>query len=153
MRISFFALILVLAAAAQQALASRVTVFGARPDFLLVTLTVLSMRVGTDAAAALGFFAGVLHGGIANAKMSAFVVSRVLGGVAASAVGRTSVVATPITVVGAALATTGVASFVYMLLAVPKDLLGWALSTMGTVVYNTILVLIAHAVLARRRRD
>lgn len=143
---------LILAAAAQVALAPKLAVFGVHPDFLLVAVTLLCLNRGTDAAAVIGFFAGLLHGGITNTKMAAFIISRVLAAVGASVVGRTSVAATPLTVMGASLAATGIASVVYMLLGVPNDLWGWALSTFGTVVYNTLLVGAAFAFATRPRR-
>lgn len=115
-------------------------IFGAHPDLLLVTVTLLSMNRNSDAAALIGFFAGLLHGGVANTKMAAFIISRILGGIAASVVGRTTMAATPLTVMASSLATTGVASITYLLLGVPKDLVGWALATFGTLVYNVILV-------------
>ena len=131
---------LLIAAAAQVAIAPRMGIFGARPDLLLVAVTLLSMNRTSDAAAAIGFFAGLLHGGVANTKMAAFIVSRILGGVAASVVGRTTMAATPLTVMASSLAATGVASVTYLLLGVPKDLLGWMLATLGTLVYNAVLV-------------
>ena len=133
-------LALILAAAAQVSLAPKLAIFGGRPDFLLVTVTLLCMNRSTDSAAVIGFFAGLLHGGVSNTKMAALIISRLLGGIAASLVGRTTVAATPLTVMGASLACSGVASLVYMLLGVPKDLWGWVLSTLGTIIYNTVLV-------------
>lgn len=134
------ALALLLAASAQVALAPRMGIFGARPDLLLVAVTLLSMNRGSDAAAVIGFFAGLLHGGVANTKMAAFIISRILGSVAASVVGRTTMAATPLTVMASSLATTGVASITYLLLGVPKDPLGWLLATFGTAIYNAVLV-------------
>ena len=150
-RAAIIATALVLAAASQVAIAPKVAVFGARPDFLLVAVTLLSMNRGTDAAAVIGFFAGLLHGGVGNTKMAALVISRILGAIAASLVGRTTVAATPLTVMAASLAANGVASLVYMLLGVPKDLWGWVLSTFGMIVYNTVLVGLFRAVANYRR--
>jgi hypothetical protein len=143
---------LILAAAAQIALAPKVAIFGARPDFLLVSVTLLCMNRNTDSAALIGFFAGLLHGGVANTKMAAFVISRVLGAIGASIVGRTTVAATPLTVMGASLAASGIASGVYMLLGVPKDLWSWILSTIGSIVYNVALVGLIAALISRSRR-
>lgn len=148
---ALIALALILAAAAQVALAPKVAVFGARPDFLLVAVTLLSMNRGTDSAAVIGFFAGLLHGGVSNTKMAALIISRILGAIAASLVGRTTVAATPLTVMGASLAASGVASLIYMLLGVPKDLWGWVLSTFGMIVYNTVLVGLFRTIANLRR--
>ncbi|MEO7454391.1 MAG: hypothetical protein ABIV13_06480, partial [Fimbriimonadales bacterium] len=76
-------LALIIAAAAQVAIAPKVAIFGARPDFLLVAVTLLCLNRGTDSAAVIGFFAGLLHGGVSNTKMAAFVISRILGGIGA----------------------------------------------------------------------
>jgi hypothetical protein len=126
-------------------------VLGARPDLLLVAVTLLSMNRASDAAAVIGFFAGLLHGGVANTKMAAFVISRILGGISASVVGRTTMAATPLTVMASSLATTGVSSISYLLLGVPKDLLGWGLTTLGALVYNAILVVSIFWLFTRRR--
>jgi hypothetical protein len=126
-------------------------VLGARPDLLLVAVTLLSMNRASDAAAVIGFFAGLLHGGVANTKMAAFVISRILGGISASVVGRTTMAATPLTVMASSLATTGVSSISYLLLGVPKDLLGWGLTTLGALVYNAILVVSIFWLFSRRR--
>lgn len=134
------ALGLLLAAAAQVALAPRMAIFGARPDFLLVAVTLLSMGRSTDGAAVVGAFAGLLHGGAANARTAAYVISRILGGISASLVGRTRVAVTPLTVAASSLAATGVASVAFLLLAAPKVPLAWLLSTFGTLAYNTVLV-------------
>ena len=143
---------LILAGSAQMALAPKLGIFGAKPDFLLVAATLLSINRGTDAAAVIGFFAGLIHGGITNTKMAAFVISRILGSIGASLVGRTSVAATPLTVMVASLAATGIASLIYMLLGVPKDLWNWVLSTIGTIAYNAVLVGILFALFNRARR-
>ena len=143
---------LILAGAAQMALAPKLAIFGARPDFLMVAATLLSINRGTDAAAVVGFFAGLIHGGITNTKMAAFIISRVIGSIGASIVGRTSVAATPLTVMLASLTATGIASLVYMLLGVPKDLWGWALATFGTIIYNAVLVGCLFALLGRSKR-
>lgn len=148
---ALIALALILAAAAQVALAPKVAVFGAQPDFLLVAVTLLCMNRGTDSAAVIGFFAGLLHGGVSNTKMAALIISRILGAIAASLVGRTTVAATPLTVMGASLAASGVASLAYMLLGVPKDLWGWVLSTFGMIVYNTVLVGLFRTIANYRR--
>jgi len=149
--IAYPALGLLFAATAQVALAPRMSVFGARPDLLLVAVTLLSMNRSSDAAAVIGFFAGLLHGGVANTKMAAFVISRILGGIAGSIVGRTTMAATALTVTASSLATTGIASFAYLLLGVPKDLFGWALATFGTLLYNTVLVVGIFWLFGRRR--
>jgi rod shape-determining protein MreD len=149
---ALIALSLVLAAAAQVALAPKVAIFGARPDFLLVTVTLLSMNRSTDSAAVIGFFAGLLNGGVSNTKMAAYVISRIVGAIAASLVGRTTVAATPLTVMGASLACSGLASLAFMLLGVPKDLWSWVLSTFGMIAYNTVLVGIGFAIVRSRRR-
>lgn len=145
------ALALLLTASAQVALAPRMEVLGARPDLLLVAITLLSMNRSSDAAAVIGFFAGLLHGGIANTKMAAFIMSRLLGGIAASIVGRTTVTATPLTVMASSVATTGVASIAYLLVGTPRDMLAWALGALGALVYNTALVLVVFWLLGRRR--
>ena len=141
-----------MAAAAQVAIAPKVAVFGARPDFLLVAVTLLSMNRGTDAASIIGFSAGLSHGGVGNTKMAALVISRILAAIAASLVGRTTVAATPITVMGASLAASGVASLAYMLLGVPKDLWGWVLASFGMIIYNTLLVGLFRLIANQRKR-
>lgn len=150
----WIAAVLILVAAAQPTLAPRMAVFGARPDLMIVAVAILSMTRNSDSAAVIGFFAGLLTGGVANNKMGAYIISRVLAALAASAVGRSSVAISRLTAVLAAAAATGTGAVAFLLVGIPGNLLAWVGATLGTLVYNVVLVFVWSLLFSGRlKRD
>lgn len=71
-----------IAGALQMALASRVGLSGARPDFPLVALAALALLGERRSGTVVGFVAGLLQGVLAGANLAAYAVSRTLLGFA-----------------------------------------------------------------------
>lgn len=112
-----------------------------RPDFILTIAIVLSFGRSTDAAAVIGFFAGLFHGAILNAHMAALIISRVLACVVSAKIGSTFTGAAYLTIWVSVLCASLFASFLYLLVGVPSDILGWLTATIGGAVYNAVLAL------------
>ena len=69
-----------IAGALQMALAPRMGVSGAPPDFPLVALAALALLGERRAGTAVGFVAGLLQGVLAGANLAAYAISRTLLG-------------------------------------------------------------------------
>ena len=132
---------LIIAAALQGALAARLSIYWATPDFLLVVAVVLSMHRSTDAAAFTGFFAGLLHGAVLNDHMMAFIISRVIACAVAAKMAASSIGAPYLTLVLVTLVASGVSSVLYLFFGVQKDILGWLTATIGGAFYNGVLAI------------
>jgi hypothetical protein len=70
---------LAVASALQFSLADRIAIGQMSPDFLITISVVISMNRSSDAAAAIGFFAGLFHGSIVHDKTMAYAISRMIG--------------------------------------------------------------------------
>lgn len=64
----------------QGALAPRMSLGGAMPDFLLVTIAVFGLFCNRRGGLLLGFWAGLIHGAMAGANLGAYVVTRSVAG-------------------------------------------------------------------------
>jgi hypothetical protein len=133
------ALVLIIAVAFQVTIAPRLALFGAKPDFVLLTVAWISLHISTDRASFLGFIGGVLQGGVADAKMAAYVVSRVLAGVTSAVVGKSTLAATPLTMLAAGFGASGVGSVLFLLFGAQPNFWGSIWSAFGTTVYNTLI--------------
>lgn len=133
------ALWLILAAALNGALSHRVSLGWVHPDFLLVVAVALSMRGSTNAAAGIGFVAGMFHSSLWNEKMMALTLSRMFACIASVHLFQ----ATPVSGAGAAMVVTGgatlVAGVLYLFLGVPPNLVQWLVETLGGILYNAAL--------------
>jgi hypothetical protein len=149
-RAAIVLVVLLLSVAMQASIAPKLAIYGALPDFVLLAIAWLSMGVGSDQAAIIGFFGGVLQGGVANAKMSAYVVSRVLAAIAASVVGKSTLAATPLTVVACGFATSASGSILFLLFGAQRNFLSSIWAALGTTIYNTVLFGIITSVFSGR---
>src|SRR5688572_15606114 len=68
----------------QQVVAPRLMLFGASPDFLLISLAAGSLFLKRNQAAFLGFVCGLIHGALAGANLTHYVISRTIGGLPAA---------------------------------------------------------------------
>jgi hypothetical protein len=146
---------LIVAAALNGALSHRLSVGWVQPDFLLVVAVSLSVRGSTNAAAAIGFVAGMFHSALWNEKMMALTLSRMFACIASVHVYR----ATPVAGAGAVAIVTGAATLVagilYLFLGVPTNLLQWLVETLGGILYNAALAVPVYLLqerVGRRRR-
>jgi rod shape-determining protein MreD len=140
---------LIVAGACQLALAPRLAISGAAPDFILAIAIALSVNRTSDAASATGFFAGLVSGALLNSHMAAMVISRTVACWSAARISTASVAGTYLTVVIAAICATLAAAVLYLFVGVPKDILRWLLATFGACIYNTVIALILFAIFHR----
>jgi rod shape-determining protein MreD len=131
----------------QQAVATRVAIFGARPDFLLLFIVPLSLMTGRAGGATLGFFAGLLQGAAVGAFLAQYVVSRTLAGFAASWSRATGLqlnwgVASVSTIL-----LTLISRLIYMFLAAPPEVMRFLGDTIGSAFYNGVLAIPVYMLL------
>ncbi|MGI8923903.1 MAG: hypothetical protein ACR2HJ_07685 [Fimbriimonadales bacterium] len=145
MRVFFVTTVgLVLAAAFQAALGERLAIGWARPDLILTVAAVLAVHRTSDLAAFTGFFAGLLHGGIVNSHMAAFVISRTLACLSAERISAAFVGRTYITVAVATMVASILCSLLNLFVSVPGDVVGWLLAMVGGGAYNAILAALLY---------
>lgn len=143
---------LVAAASAQIALSERIGLGFARPDFLLLCSIFLSLRREINGAAAVGFFAGFLHGAVLNASLGMLVASRTLTAVIASKLFSALIDPGPFTaalVVGACSLFAGILA---LFLGSPQNILGHLAATIGTAIYNAVLAVPVYWLTVRTAR-
>ncbi|MHB8635700.1 MAG: hypothetical protein ACYC96_04420 [Fimbriimonadaceae bacterium] len=141
--------ILFVAAVLQQALAFRLAVFGARPDFMLVALAVLGMFASRSGGMVLGFVDGLVVGAMSGANLQHYVASRTLTGLL---IGWVSSAEVPRTIPAAAIAAAGVtvvAQLTLMFLAPPHSITPFLTDTIRGAVYNGVLAIPVYALLKK----
>ena len=143
-------LVLILATAIQITLAPKLVVFGASPDFVLLAIAWLTIHLSAEQASVVGFIGGVLQGGVADAKMAAYVVSRVLAGVTSAIVGKSTLAATPLTVLASGFASSAVGSVLFLLFGAQPNFWASVWSALGTTIYNTIIFGTVSALISKR---
>ncbi len=136
-------------AAMEQSLATRLGFWGVRPDFLLVALTVLSLYTSKRGGIVLGFFAGLLHGGIAGANMMHYIISRTLGGYAAATTRNPKFEPKLATVAATVAGITVFSQIVLMFFAPPDGIARFLGATILSALYNGVLSLPLHALMKR----
>lgn len=132
------AFLLLVAGVAQGRLAHGLSVHGAQPDFILVTLACGATLVGGAGGVGLGLWAGLLTAALVPQTLGTFLVSRLAGGAfagwLAGLVIQRSLIVPPLT----ALATTAVTELVYVLMAPTHHLRAWAIAVGGEAVCNML---------------
>ncbi|HLK14818.1 MAG TPA: hypothetical protein VKT78_08435 [Fimbriimonadaceae bacterium] len=144
-----FAVTLFVCAVLQQALAYRLAIFGARPDFMLVALSALGVFANRAGGMALGFFDGLIIGALSGANLQHYVASRTVTGLL---LGWTSGNELPrsLPAVGVIAAVTTVfAQLVLMFLAPPHSIGSFLADTIRGAVYNGVLAIPVYALLKK----
>lgn len=136
-----------LAGGLQQVVAARLAIAGASPDFLLSGLAAASLFLPRSRAALLGFFCGLIHGSLAGANVTHYVISRTVSGFLASWLQNTRIEPNFVVAFVTGFLTTLFAQILLMFLAPPRDLLAYLGATIGSAVYNGLLVLPVYFVL------
>jgi rod shape-determining protein MreD len=143
------ALALWCSAACQQALATRLSIWGFRPDFLLLATSLFCFFVPRRSAIYVGFFAGLVHGALTGIHMAAYVISRSLVGFFGSVSRHLGVEPTLLVVGITTLILTLLAQTVWMFLAGPKGVASFLGDTIRSAVYNGLLSMPLYALLRR----
>jgi len=140
-RIVLVSLALWIATGLQMSLAHRWEIAGARPDFLLTVVVALSQLSSMRGALWIGFFAGVLQGGISGANLTHYVASRMVGGAVAASLHHVGFGSGPATVGAFALAACLAAQLVLMFLAPQPEVLAFLVQSLKSSVLNAALAI------------
>ena len=147
--VAIIAFSLVVAAALQQALSARIAVFGARPDFFLVLLSVMGILTSPRASIGLGFIFGLAQGALPMANLAHYAISRCLTGYVIGRAQGLRLHPTPSVVFGTAALATLFAQVVWMFIAAPPNIPGFLGDTIRSAIYNGVLAIPLHALLKR----
>ena len=138
-----------LSAVLDQGVVRHMTVFGARPHFLLISAVILSLLSRPGGGAFTGFVSALLQGVISGANLASYVLSRVITGFTASATRMMGIEFTlPVIFAIMALATFE-AQILLMFLAPPPSLLSFVGATIGEAIYNGVLAMPMYALVRR----
>lgn len=135
---------LFVAAALQANLPGFISLWGAKPDLVLVVLIAYSLADDLEFGAALGFIAGLIQGSAVGLAMGSFIVTRTITGFLAGLVTTRLFSDNPIVPMLSAMWLTLVAEGMF-LLANPRA--GFALTTRklgGECVLNALLTLLLY---------
>lgn len=133
----------------QAGAAPHMAILGAQPDFLLVFAISFSLYLNRGGAAATGFYAGLIQGGLIGANLTHYIASRMISCFAASWSRRLRFEMTPATIAGTVFATTILASLIFMFTAAPRNLGGFLRDTIVAATYNGVLALPLYGLLSR----
>ncbi|HRK21738.1 MAG TPA: hypothetical protein PLX06_08020 [Fimbriimonadaceae bacterium] len=133
----------------QQTLAPRLQVLGASPDFLLVLLAAGSLFLNRAQGSWLGFGCGIVHGALAGANLTHYVISRCMGGFLAGWSRTTTLEPNFGLAAGTAFFLTLFSQVLFMFLAPPREIGPYLGATMIAAVYNGVLVLPVYFLLKR----
>lgn len=136
-------------AACLQAVAPKLSIAGARPDFLLAAMVVLCLHTRRSGGAALGFCAGFLTGALASASMGYYIVSRSLAGFFASWSRDIKFEHSPWLVFVTAFLATAFALAIKLFLPPARSIYPFVADTLLTATYNGVLAMPLYALLNR----
>ncbi|GMV87644.1 MAG: hypothetical protein AMXMBFR81_05750 [Chthonomonas sp.] len=139
-------------AALQQGASERLAILGCAPDFLLAAVAPLALAYGRSGGAVVGFFAGLLHGGLAGANMAQYAASRAIAGFIAAWTGSSIEKLEPVTCLIHAVGLTVLGRVVFMFMAPPAQIGSYLLATIGVAVYNGVIALPIYALLRKTVR-
>jgi len=133
----------------QQAIAPKLAIAGAHPDFFLISLAAGSLFMGRSQAALLGFLCGLIQGALAGANLMHYVISRSVGGFFAGWSRTTTLEPNAILAAATGFFLTLVSQVLLMFLAPPKQLIPYLTATIIAAAYNGVLVLPVYSLLKR----
>jgi rod shape-determining protein MreD len=133
----------------QQSLSSRIGIFGARPDFLLIILSCLSLYASRVGGAFIGFFTGLATGAITGSNMSQYIFSRTLTGFLDAWSRNLGFDPNAIVAAANAFAVTIFAQLILMFFAPPPGIAAFLGATIASAMVNGVLAVPVHALLRR----
>ena len=138
-----------IAGALQMALAPRMALPGAPPDFPLVALTALALLSERRAGTAAGFAAGLLQGVLAGANLAAYAISRTLLGFGLGWVRFAGLVPNAVVAGLAAAVGTLLAQSMLMFAAHRGPVIPFLAGTLGAAMIDGALAMPLYALLRR----
>lgn len=138
-----------LSAVADQALAPRIPIFGATPNFLLVTAVVLSLFSRPGGGAFWGFLSGVLFGAISGANLVAYMISRTITGFCVSSTRLLGIDVGSVLAMFIVAVSTIISSGILIFLAPRPDFANFLAATMISAIYNGVIAVPFYSLLKR----
>lgn len=138
---------LIIAAGLQGNLPSTMTIWGAKPDLLLVVLIAYALSSDMTFGAVLGFIAGTIHGSMAGLSMGSFIVTRTITGALAGLVTTRLFSDNPVVSVFSAAWLTAVCEGLFVLTNPRGEFAAAAHQIAGECIYNAGLTLIVFLVM------
>lgn len=135
--------------AAQLALAPRMAIWNARPDFFLIALSACSPFLNRTQGAVIGFTFGLIHGAGVGANLSQYVATRTTTGFLAAWFNDVRLQPSFATMAMTGALATLFAAFAMMIFAPPAGIGKYLTDTMLSAVYNGVLVWPLYALLRR----
>lgn len=135
--------------ALQMGVSSRIGLFGASPDFLLVQIAAFSPFLNRLQGGVIGFFAGMVNGSFVGANMTQYVLSRTLTGFLAAWANDIRFAPNSLVIFMTGFASTVFANIVMLFMAPPAGIGPYLGATILSAVYNGVLVLPLYALLKR----
>lgn len=133
----------------QAGLAPHLTLMGVRPDLLLVYGLVVSLHMTRPGSAGVGFFVGLIMGGLVGANLTHYVVSRTFACFCMGWSRRFRFELSYPSVIGFVFAGTLLANILFMFTAAPRDVGGFLRDTILAATYNGVLALPLYALMKR----
>lgn len=138
-----------LAGVLQSGVATHMTLLGVMPDFLLILCLLTSMYLNRPAAATLGFFVGLVSGGLVGANITHYIISRTVAGFGTSWSRRLRFELSYASVAATVFIGTVIARLIFMFTAAPQDVGGFLRDTIAEATYNGVLALPLYALVKR----
>ena len=138
-----------LGAALNLGLSTKISIFGAHPDFLLILLSCMSLFLTRTGAAVLGFSCGLVFGLLSQANLAAYGISRTVVGFIAGWFNDVGFQGSIFVAAITAILVTLLSQLLLMFIAPPPQLIPFLRDTIGTAMYNGVLAMPFYALLNR----
>lgn len=148
--IALCAISLLIAAFLQAGLTQSAHIWTAAPNFLLLVLGVYSIRLSGTGAMLLGFFEGLLMGGLAGADIQHFIAGGVIAGIAIAALAKQGIDFSVFSAILAAVMAALISGIIHLLFAPPSHVMAAVGDTLLTAVYNGVLAVPVYALFRKR---
>lgn len=148
MKVFFAALVLLwLAGGCQQAMAPHLALGPVMPDFPLIVVGTLGLFSSRRGGTLLGFFAGLVHGGVIGANLASYTLSRTVAGFLVGWFNDLEFETNPIMAFIATAFLTITANLIHMFGAPPSAIMPYLAATIGVAVVNGVLAMPLYLVL------
>jgi rod shape-determining protein MreD len=149
-RYPFVALLcLWMAGGCQETIAPKLAILDAVPDFLLVTVACLGLLSARYASTLVGFFAGLIHGALAGANLTAYAISRTVSGFLVGWFNSFELEANVLVAFATTFVTTLVSQIIFMFITGPSAVMAYLLATIATAIYNGVIAVPIYFLLQR----